>query len=70
MLIEAEPFSAHKRPEIGSLRYGVLAGLVLGPAVRRSVAPALRIPLAKIGPCARPAPIIVIDLTGKFAIIK
>src|SRR5262245_34277322 len=68
LLIQAEALLAHKAAEIGAGRLGVLAGLVLRPAVEACLSPALGIALAPIGPQRRAPAIVGLDLADHVAL--
>src|SRR5262245_13966653 len=68
LLIQAEALLAHKAAEIGAGRLGVLACLVLRPAVEACLAPAFGIALAAIGSQRRAPAIIGLDLADHIAL--
>src|SRR5580692_12756992 len=67
-LIEAKSLATHEGAKIRARRHAVLAGLVLRPAVKIRLAPALGAALPAIRPQRRPPPIVGVDLFGEIAL--
>src|SRR5262245_547321 len=68
LLSQAEARLWRRAAEIGAGRRGVLAGLVLRPAVEACVSPALGIALAPIGQQRRAPAIVGLDLPDHVAL--
>src|SRR4051794_28114003 len=66
--IESKALLAHEGAEIGAGRLGILACLVLRPAVEARFAPTLDAALPPIGSQRRAAPIIGLDLSDNVAL--
>src|SRR5262252_7155096 len=66
ILVEAKTFSTHKAAKVGAQGFSVLARLVLGPAVKRCLAPTIAIPLTLIWSQLFSAPIVCVNLGGKI----
>src|SRR6266581_2259851 len=66
--IESKALLTHEGAEIGAGRLGILACLVLRPAVEARLTPALDTALAPIGPQRRAPPIIGLDFANEVAL--